>query len=136
MRLRAAIRIALLLCAAMVAAPAAAQERLPGSIRGTVVDKDFGSPLDGARVTIMEARVSVTTGADGSFLFPRVPSGSYSLAISREGFARQVLTAVVVTGGELTDLHVELSSEVIDLEEIVVTGSDPLADSEVGLLEI
>ncbi len=134
---RRAVRAAALLLAVLVAGmPVTAQERQPGSLRGNVYDKDFGSQLDGARVSIMELRVYVTTGSDGSFLFPKVPAGSYTLTISRDGFARQVLTDVVVTAGQLTDRRIELSSEVIDLEEIVVTGADPLADSEVGLLEI
>ena len=113
--LRAALTSALVLGALSWSAPAPAQERAPGSLRGTVVDKDFGSPLDGARVAIMEARVAITTGTDGAFLFPRVPAGSYTLWTlpSRAGWK---LIINRQTGQWGTEYHAEQDLVRVDLE--------------------
>ncbi len=127
--------------AAMLAAPglapgAAAQEAPAGALRGAVLDKDLGAPLAGARVSIVEALLSATTTADGNFLFEKVPPGAYTVIVSRDGYERQLVTGVSIVAGQLSDLRVELASEVIEMEELVVTGADLLGTSELGVLEI
>jgi TonB-dependent receptor len=115
---------------------AAAQEAATGALRGAVYDRDFGTPLGDVRVSIAEALLSVTTSEDGNFIFERVPPGSYTVIVAREGYERQLLTGVVVAAGQLADLRVEMTSEVIEMEELVVTGADLLGNSELGVLEI
>jgi outer membrane receptor protein involved in Fe transport len=119
-----------------LAPPAAAQEAAAGALRGTVYDRDFGAPLDGARVSIAEALLSVTTSANGNFLFERVPPGSYTVIVARQGYEKQLVTGVVVAAGQIAELRVEMASEVIEMEELVVTGADLLGNSELGVLEI
>jgi TonB-dependent receptor len=126
---------------AVLAAPALAplapaQEAPTGALRGTVYDRDFQAPLAGARVSIVEALLSATSSSGGSFLFERVPAGTYTVIVAREGYERQLITGVVIVPGQLADLSVELASEVIDMEELVVTGVDLLGSSELGVLEI
>ncbi len=117
-------------------ASALAQEAAGGTIRGVVYDKDFEAPLGEVRVAIVEALLSTRTGPDGSFHFEGLPPGSYTLLFSRDGYERLVVPDVVVTPGQLTAVRADLSSEVVEMEELVVTGVDLLADSEVGILEI
>ena len=128
--------LAAILSAASACPPALAQSGQAGALRGSVYDKDFGSPLPAVRVSIVEALKTTLTSADGAFVFQGVPAGSYTVSLARDGYERQVLSGVVVTPGQMTDLRAELSSEVVDMEELVVTGADLLADSELGMLEI
>jgi outer membrane receptor protein involved in Fe transport len=107
-----------------------------GALRGSVYDIDFGVPLSGVRVTILEAGLAVATGPDGNFLFPRLPIGTYTVSFAKESYERLLRTDVVVTPGRVAELRIELSSEVVDLEELVVIGEDLFAGGEVGLLEI
>jgi len=116
------------------AAPAA--EGAVGAIRGVVYDKDFQVPLAQVRVSIIEALRATITSADGNFLIEQVPPGTYTVSFSKDGYEREVVPGVVVAAGQLAELRVELSSEVIDMEELVVTGIDLLANSEAGVLEV
>ena len=58
-----------------------------GSIQGTVVAEDGGTPLPAALVVLDGTEVSATTGADGAFVIDGVPIGDYRLTVTREAFA-------------------------------------------------
>lgn len=107
-----------------------------GGLRGSVYDRDFEVPLGEVQLSILEAHVGTVTSADGSFLFEQVPPGVYTVRVAKAGYEAQLLQGVVVVGGRLTDLRVDLVSEVIDMDELVVTGADLLADTELGVLDL
>jgi outer membrane receptor protein involved in Fe transport len=107
-----------------------------GAIRGSVHDRDFDVPLARARVTLVEALLATGTNADGQFLFERVPPGTYTLSVTKEGYERQIVTNVVVAPGQFAEVHIDLESEVVDMEELVVKGEDLMGNTEVGLLEL
>ena len=127
--------VVLLLALAASGTPRAA-EGPTGGIRGTVYDKDFSAPLPQARVSINEILLSAVTADDGHFLFERVPPGRYTLSVVKDGYERQVISGVVVTAGQLTDVRADLASEVVELDELVVTGADLLAGGDLASLEI
>ncbi|HEV8201886.1 MAG TPA: TonB-dependent receptor [Candidatus Polarisedimenticolia bacterium] len=132
----AAILLLVLACWGAAEAPAAAQGPIFGVVRGTVTDKDFGVTLAGVRVTIMEAFLATQTGPDGSFVFERVPPGTYTLAFTKDGYQRKVAADIVVNAGTMAEVRTELSIEVTEMDEMVVTGEDILGGTEVGLLDI
>lgn len=117
-------------------ATAHAQEPAAGGIRGVVHDKDFDVSLPGVRVSILGLRFSAVTSDQGSFLIEGVPAGSYSLVLIKEGYERLVIPNVRVEAGRLAEVRADLSSGVVEMEELVVTGADLLGDSEIGMLEI
>ncbi|TAH36818.1 MAG: hypothetical protein EYC70_07465 [Planctomycetota bacterium] len=102
-----------------IADPAAAQDPA-GSLRGVVRDQDFGTPLSGAQVQIVEISQRVITTDQGNFVFAQVPPGKYTLVVTKEGYLRQVKADVVVSAGRLTDVEVALSGEFTDMEEFLV----------------
>jgi TonB-dependent receptor len=124
----------LLLCAL----PAAAQtgDEPAGAIRGIVYDEDFQVPLAGVRVSVVGTRLTTVTGPVGNFLLENVPPGAYTLSFARQGYDQKAVPRIVVSAGAMAEVRVELGQEVIEMEEMVVTGIDLLADSEIGLLEI
>ena len=114
-----------------------AQDGTVGAIRGTVYDDDFDVPLARVRVSVIGTMLTVSTTSDGTFLFEQVPPGAYTLTFAKPGYQRHVSNEVVVTAGRLNDIgRVNLGAEVIEMEELVVTGADLLADNEIGLLDI
>ncbi|RMF75344.1 MAG: hypothetical protein D6738_03945 [Acidobacteria bacterium] len=128
---------ALLLLLLALALPATfAQQPAGGGLRGAVLDKDFDVPLAGARVTIVELQRSATTDTNGNFLLENVPPGRYTLTVAKSGYERTVLSDIVVAAGRLTDVRVALTGQVYELDELVVSGTDFLSDTEIGLLEI
>jgi TonB-dependent receptor len=108
-----------------------------GSIRGLVMDKDFGTPLAEAKVLVVEVGVTATTAEQGNYLLSELAPGRYTLVFSKPGFARHVRADVVVTAGQLTEVEVELLAEYVEMEEFIV--EDILAlggGSELALLEL
>jgi TonB-dependent receptor len=113
--------------------PAIAQQS--GAIRGIVYDVDFEGPLGGVRVTLIGSGLSTFTGDNGNFLLEGIPPGSHTLSFSKPGYERELRT-VVVSAGRLAEVRVDLASEVYEMAEMIVTGADLLASSELGLLNI
>ena len=65
-------------------------QRITGSIRGEVSDEE-GGPLPGVIVTLQsEALIggpqTTTTSAEGSYRFPSLPPGAYTLTFEMSGF--------------------------------------------------
>ncbi len=116
--------------------PATAQEGPVGALRGVVYDADYGVPLADARVTVVEAAQDRTTGPDGAFVFDRLPPGVYTVVFGKDGYARTSRSGVVVTAGKLAEIRAELSLEVVELEEMVVSGTDLLEGTEIALLDV
>jgi TonB-dependent receptor len=118
-------------------AAARAQQAAAGSIRGSVIDKDFNAPLAGVQVLNLDTGERVLSGDQGNFVFGQVAPGQYTLVFSKDGYVRQVRSGVVVNSGALTDLSVELVGEFTDMDEFVV--QDLLQASggtEAGLLQL
>lgn len=108
-----------------------------GSIRGTVYDKDFQAPLPGASVQNVETGETVTTSDQGNFVFSQLPPGKYTLVVAKDGYARQVRSDLVVSGGQLTEVEVHLSGDFTDMEEFVVQDILQLGGgTEAGLLQL
>jgi len=70
-----------------------------GSITGTVKDST-GLVIPGAAVTVVEQatafRQSTTSGAEGNFIFPQLPAGTYTLTAESKGFKKNESRDVVV----------------------------------------
>jgi len=134
----ARVRLAstLVLLALAVVAPVRAQQGGVGAVRGVVIDADFAVPLARVRVTLVETGASATTSPDGTFALESVAPGTYTMTFAKEGYERVVRSGVIVTAGRLADLRVEMATEVVEMDELVVTGEDFLAGSELQLLDI
>jgi TonB-dependent receptor len=105
-----------------------------GSIRGVVFDKDFDVPLAAANVTLAETGETVTAADEGNYVFPEVKPGAYTLIFSKDGYARQVKSNVVVSGGQLTEVSGALYGEFEEMAEFVVQDIQMDAGTEAGLL--
>jgi TonB-dependent receptor len=107
-----------------------------GAIRGTVRDVDFDVPLAEVTVTLVGRDRRTQTTEDGTFLFDNVSPGRYTISFKKLGYERHVATDVIVTAGQLAEVRVPMSAEVYEMQEMVVTGQDLLAGSEIAQLEI
>lgn len=107
-----------------------------GAIRVLVYDADFNVPLGQARVSLVGTTRGGLTSDEGALLLNGVPPGIHTLSLSKDGYQRRLQPEVVVTAGEVAEVRVSLSQEVVDMDELVVTGVQFLADSEMAALEI
>jgi protocatechuate 3,4-dioxygenase beta subunit len=97
--MRATLAVAVT-CAVLAAAPGMAHLALsrqqsapgtePGLILGRVVDGTTGQPVSSAAVRLTPVGASprdgVLTGADGQFVFSRVPPGAFALTVEKPGY--------------------------------------------------
>ena len=97
--------MAKLLIAAVLAGSLLAQSS--GSISGAVKDSK-GGMIPGATVTVAARAEAVSqtayTGGEGSFVFPQLPPGTYTITVEMAGFKKAVRGGVILlvinpTGG-------------------------------------
>ena len=105
-----------------------------GLIRGTVTDTQ-GAFMAGAQVQLQLAnnpspQVTVT-GSDGTFVFPRLPAGSFTIRVTSAGF-----TAVSATGSLLPGQHFELQAVSLPLADVNITVDAVATPEELALEEL
>ena len=87
--------------------PLAAQQIL-GAVTGTVKDAT-GAAVPGATVkatnTATNLEVTAKTESNGSYLVPNLPAGTYTLAITKEGFETENHTEVLVNSDRTTTVN-------------------------------
>jgi TonB-linked SusC/RagA family outer membrane protein len=88
-------------------------------VAGVVVDQGTGNPLADARVTVAGTSRATVTDARGQFRLTGLTGSEVSLVVVRIGYRRVAVTARVGAA----DLRIELSPQVVNLDEVVVTGT-------------
>jgi len=126
---RLAIVALLLLASALMSFAFGQTDR--GAIKGVVVDQQ-DQVVSGATVTLTNtatgARVQLTTGDSGSFLFPSLIVGSYQLAAEKTGFKRFSQPDVQVEVGRTSALTITLNPGEVT-ETITVEGQAGALDT-------
>ena len=89
-----------------------------GVLTGTIVDNS-GAALKGARLELQPLKMLSATDAEGAFLLPEVPAGSYTLVVSYVGF-KPTETKVDVAPGQTKSITVKLGVASSN-EQILVT---------------
>src|SRR5262249_51769156 len=91
--------------------PANAQTASTSVVTGVIYDKT-GATVPGAEVVLQDldtkATTTATTGSDGSYTFPAVRPGNYSLQVSAKGFRRAVVNSFKVEVGKAATLSLTL----------------------------
>jgi len=81
-----------------------------GTIAGDVTRADT-TAVSGATVRTTAGPVvgaSTTTDADGDYSLPNLPEGTYTISVSKSGFASQTISSIEVNPGETTSVYVVL----------------------------
>ncbi len=121
------VGVVFLLAVCLVAANSArAQSQITtGTVQGEVVDEK-GLSVPDATVVIKNLDTNFTkteiTGSDGRFQFLLLPSGRYTVTISKQGFATIVQENVNLTVGQALSLPVTMKVSAV-AERIVVTAT-------------
>ncbi|WP_266204939.1 SusC/RagA family TonB-linked outer membrane protein [Pontibacter kalidii] len=93
------------------------------TISGTVTDARTKSPLPGVVVKFQNSNTATATDANGEYdLVANLPPGTYQLNFSFIGFKPETRPVVLGTA-EAVDLDVQLSEDIVGLDEVVVTGT-------------
>lgn len=101
-----------------------------GTIQGTVLDERDAS-VPGATVEIRNVDTNfsrtVVTDEDGRFVALALPSGNYTLTVTRQGFATMVVEGANLTVGQAISLPIKM--KVSGVEERVTVTAMPTVDT-------
>src|SRR5262249_46622285 len=123
--------IAAALALTFIASPARAQSQT-GEIFGKVTDAS-GGVMPGVTVTLtgpslLQPQVA-TTSETGTFQFPRLNVGTYTVKFELPGFKTVVKENVEVTVGFSANVSTQLSVSSVE-ETVTVTGESPVVDTK------
>jgi TonB-linked SusC/RagA family outer membrane protein len=97
------------------------------TLKGTVTDAS-GEPLIGVTVLLAEPRIGTITDVSGFYeLSGAVAPGDYTLQVSYVGYTTYMEKINVSASGLNTSKDVTLSSDILELDQVVVTGASPTA---------
>ncbi|MGH1365257.1 MAG: TonB-dependent receptor [Calditrichia bacterium] len=92
-----------------------------GALNGRVLDAEDQLPLAGANVSIPTLTIGATTGGNGEFQILNIPEGTYDVVVDYLGY--QTSSRPLEISADLTtNARFELSSGIVDGEEVVVLG--------------
>jgi len=97
-----------------------------GKIKGKVIDKETGEIVLGANVVVEGTYFGAATDLDGDYYINNIPPGSYILIASAVGYNKVRIENVLVKIDLTTEINVELTSEAIQMGEVVVQAEQPM----------
>jgi TonB-dependent starch-binding outer membrane protein SusC len=101
------------------ARPLAAQA---GTVQGAVTAATTREPIVGAEVTVGGTNLGTRTGADGRFTLLNVPEGSREIRVLAIGY-RVATLQITVAADQTTPANVALTTSLLQLDAVVVTGT-------------
>lgn len=104
-----------------------------GSISGTVTDSKTGEAIIGGSVLIQGTQLGASTDIEGKFLINNVAAGTYTLQISYITYKTHTVPDVLVENGKRSNVDIQLSEDVSELQEVVVTGTRTI-DNDFALM--
>src|SRR2546422_5638057 len=112
-------------------------DRLPGqyttaSLGGTVVDQS-GAAIADAKVTVLNTDTgftqTVSSGADGAYLFSRLPVGNYRLTVEKEGLTTYVQSGIQLTVSQAATQSVTMNIGAVS-QQVTVTGDASIVTTQ------
>src|SRR5688500_12501477 len=111
----------LLVALAGLLAPSLAAQQT-GRVVGRVTDAQSGAPISEAQVFIPGSGLGGLTRANGAFVILEVPAGPKELRAERIGLA-PVSQQITVVAGQAVEVNIQMTTQALGLDEIVVTGT-------------
>jgi TonB-linked SusC/RagA family outer membrane protein len=115
-------RLAVIAAVLLVAVPSRALLAQTGTISGKVTDAATALPIADARVVIAGTTFEAQTNKDGDYRLTTVRPGRAGVSVFRLGY-KAARDSVVVVAGQTVTLNIKMTQSVINLSEVVVTGT-------------
>ena len=111
-----------------------AQAAQGARVTGQVTDSATGAPLAAVQLFLARGttRLEARSNAEGRFVFPSVPGGSYGLEALRLGYRRAVRAGIAVPNTGTFTVDVKMTAAALNLQAVVTTGIvDPTSGTRV-----
>ncbi|MEO9964913.1 MAG: TonB-dependent receptor [Reichenbachiella sp.] len=92
-----------------------------GAIDGNVKDRD-GNAVIGASVVLQGLSIGAATDVNGNYKIDKIDAGSYTVVVSSIGYLSKKSEATVADGTTTTLNFEDLDLDLMELEDVVVTG--------------
>lgn len=130
--MRKPILIILYLC--FIFTPLTMSAAIYGTLKGRILD-DEGKPAIGATIMLKGTTQGTMAKADGRFTLVNIPPGAYTVKITYMGQKDQEVQ-VRIGADQVTEINVQLESEVTKLEGVTVTGNRQMVrKSDIGSID-
>jgi len=103
-------------------------------IKGVVSDKVTKETLVGATILIQGTTTGSTTDLDGNYAITSLAPGAYNLVISYISYKTQIIEKVKIEKDLMLDLNIDLESNSIALEGVVISAKSKMGGSEISML--
>ena len=117
---RGPVMCAMALAGLLLSSPLHAQET--GAVSGTVVESATQQPVTDAQVFVEGTDIGTLTDDAGQYTIREVPAGSRTIVVQHIGHARAT-TNVQVQAGQSVTADFQLTTDAVQMEELVVTGA-------------
>jgi outer membrane receptor protein involved in Fe transport len=107
-----------------------------GKISGYVTDSETGDPIPGANVILENESIGAATDLNGYYVLLNVPPGTYNVKVTVIGYSDVTVTDVIVQIDLTTNIDVELTTQALDMGEIIVTAKRPVIKKDVSASEL
>lgn len=101
--------------------PSRAEAQATGFIRGTIVDSASRRPIEGVQIVLAGSTIGAVTADDGRYLIRNVPTGSYTVRVTRLGFS-PAQRGVTVAALDTAVADFTLRTAAVNLSQVVVVG--------------
>ena len=118
----------------LVLAPSASAQKTSGTITGTVTDPS-GAVVPSATVSVVSERTGAAretvTNEQGSFSFPELQPGTYSITVNKPGFKKLALKNVDLHVADVTSLNLKIDMGAAS-ETVMVEASPVMVNTSTG----
>jgi Carboxypeptidase regulatory-like domain len=125
-------RLLVTCCMACCCSLLQAQSGALARVSGTVTDTN-GAVIPGATVQVRETNTGIsrttTTGSEGNYTFPDLPTGSYSLRTERQGFSAFNQTGIVLEVGSSPTVNIKLQVGNVT-EQVTVVANAAIVEAQ------
>jgi carboxypeptidase family protein len=125
--MRRLIQFALLVLLCIATATLASAQGLDGTLRVTVTDAS-GASVESATVKVINEAtnlsVSSNTSSAGTYVFPNLKIGTYSISVEKDGFKKSIQKGVTVASNQVAEAKVLLEIGSVSAVVEVEAGSD------------
>lgn len=122
------------------------QQAANATLTGTVTDQ-MGAVVAGTKITATQLATGVSrdtvSNSDGLYVFSNMAPGEYELRLEAKGFARHIITAVILKVGQTVTInaHLEIGTKTIETDPIVqgpplIDNSNSVIDGVIGSREV